>query len=448
MESWIAPDLPDLSARVELADIAARDGGAGRGPTLALYDTARQGNFPTGRDSTGGDSTGGDSAGGGVGRRTMYVCGITPYDATHLGHAATMIAFDLVNRVWRDAGHEVAYVQNVTDIDDPLLERANRDGEDWLVLAMRETALFREDMEALRILPPTYYVGAVESIPAIVTTVGYLLEKGIAYRLADGTGDVYFDLTAAPNFGYESHLDRETMRALSAERGGDPDRQGKRNPLDPLLWRGAREGEPAWNGAALGPGRPGWHIECAVIALERLGDVVDVQGGGNDLIYPHHECSAAHAEVLTGTAPFARNYVHAGMIGLGGEKMSKSKGNLVFVSRLRGDGIDPMAIRLALLGAHYRADRQWTEETLKAGQERLAIWRDAAAAPSGPSGVGLLEALRAALANDLDTPLALSLVDSWAESALAGVGADSSAPGLIVDAVDALLGVRLMTSAG
>jgi L-cysteine:1D-myo-inositol 2-amino-2-deoxy-alpha-D-glucopyranoside ligase len=397
---------------------------------LALFDTARDGVYPTGGDPD-------------PSRRTMYVCGITPYDATHLGHAATMIAFDLINRAWRDAGLQVTYVQNVTDIDDPLLERAHRDGEDWLVLSMRETALFREDMEALRILPPAHYVGAVESIPAIAERVVGLIDCGAAYRLADGSGDVYFDLSAAPRFGYESHLDRATMRILSAERGGDPDRPGKRDPLDPLVWRGARDGEPAWDGGPLGPGRPGWHIECAVIALRLLGSVIDVQGGGNDLLYPHHECSAAHAEVLTGDAPFARHYVHAGMIGLDGEKMSKSKGNLVFVSRLRGDGVDPMAIRLALIGAPYRTDRQWTDELLKAGQQRLATWRAAVAAPTGPDGFELMAALRRALADDLDTPTALRVVDEWAEAALAGTGGDAQAPGLVADAVDALLGVRL-----
>ena len=233
------------------------------------------------------------------------------------------------------------------------------------------------------------------------------------------------------------------MLALSAERGGDPDRAGKRDPLDPLLWRGAREGEPAWDGATLGPGRPGWHIECAVIALDRLGEVVDVQGGGNDLVYPHHECSAAHAEVLTGVEPFARHYVHAGMIGLGGEKMSKSKGNLVFVSRLRGDGIDPMALRLALMAGHYRSDRQWTDDALKAGQERLARWREAVAAPAGPSGPDLLAGVRSTLADDLDTPRALSLLDAWSDAALAGVGADPDAPMLVAATVDALLGIRL-----
>ena len=288
MDSWIAPDVPSVP---------------GTGPRLALYDSARQQVEPTGASDA-------------PGQRTMYVCGITPYDATHLGHAATMIAFDLVNRLWRDAGHDVRYVQNVTDIDDPLLERATRDGEDWIVLAMRETALFREDMEALRIIPPAYYVGAVESIPRIVERVSELLDRGAAYRLEDGTGDIYFPVAASGRFGYESNLDRDTMLVYAAERGGDPERAGKGDALDPLLWRGARDGEPAWDGAVLGPGRPGWHIECAVIATERLGAVLDVQGGGNDLIFPHHECSAAHAEVLTGEAPFARHYVHAGMIGL------------------------------------------------------------------------------------------------------------------------------------
>jgi L-cysteine:1D-myo-inositol 2-amino-2-deoxy-alpha-D-glucopyranoside ligase len=413
MDSWIAPALPSLS---------------GRGPELALYDTARAGVF----------------AGSPDGLRTMYVCGITPYDATHLGHAATMITFDLVNRLWRDSGHPVTYVQNVTDIDDPLLERAARDGEDWLVLAMRETALFREDMEALRLLPPEHYVGAVESIPSIVTRVVELLDRGVGYRLADGTGDVYFDIAAAPRFGHESHLSREEMMTLSAERGGDPARAGKRDPLDPLLWRGARDGEPAWDGGPLAPGRPGWHIECSVIALDRLGAVIDVQGGGNDLIYPHHECSAAHAEVLTGETPFARHYVHAGMIGLAGEKMSKSKGNLVFVSRLRGDGVDPMAIRLALMSMHYRADRAWTDEMLKTGERRLATWRAAVAASAGPSGEALLALVRAALADDLDTPQALSLVDAWADAVLGGYPAtDPDAPTLVATTVDALLGIRL-----
>ena len=412
MDAWTGHDVPSLPGTAQLP---------------GLFDSARRQILPSAPGPT----------------ATMYVCGITPYDATHLGHAATMITFDLVNRAWRDAGHEVRYVQNVTDIDDPLLERAQRDGEDWVVLAMRETALFREDMEALRIIPPAHYVGAVESIPQIAAHVRELLASGAAYTLDDGTGDVYFAVAAAPRFGYESHLSAADMRALSAERGGDPERPGKRDPLDPLLWRGARDGEPAWDGGDLGPGRPGWHIECATIALGLLGDTIDVQGGGNDLLYPHHECSAAHAETLTGKAPFAAHYVHAGMIGLEGEKMSKSKGNLVFVSRLRGDGVDPMAVRLGLLAGHYRADREWTDDVLKTGHERLARWRAAATAPAGPSGEGLLAAVREALSNDLDTPAALTVIDAWAEAALSATGDDDQAPALMARTVDALLGIRL-----
>ncbi|WP_431977787.1 cysteine--1-D-myo-inosityl 2-amino-2-deoxy-alpha-D-glucopyranoside ligase [Micromonospora haikouensis] len=412
MESWTGHEVPRLP---------------GRGGPLTLFDSARRGAHP---------SRPGDVA-------TMYVCGITPYDATHLGHAATMITFDLVQRMWLDAGLTVRYVQNVTDIDDPLLERAERDGEDWKVLAMRETALFREDMEALRMIPPAHYVGAVESIPDIADKVLTLLKDGAAYRLDDGTGDVYFDIAAAPGFGYESNLSRAEMLEIFPERGGDPERAGKRDPLDPLLWRGAREGEPSWPGGDLGPGRPGWHIECAVIALNLLGESIDVQGGGNDLLFPHHECSAAHAERLTGRSPFASHYVHAGMIGLNGEKMSKSKGNLVFVSRLRADRVDPMAVRLGLMAGHYRGDRTWTDELLAAAQERLARWRRAAAAPSGPSGDDFLAGVRERLGDDLDTPGALALADEWAERALAGTGTDPDAPALFATTLDALLGLRL-----
>lgn len=412
MESWAGHEVPRLP---------------GRSGPLALFDSARRGVHPTDPGEV----------------ATMYVCGITPYDATHLGHAATMITFDLVQRMWRDAGLAVRYVQNVTDIDDPLLERAERDGEDWVVLAMRETALFREDMEALRLIPPGHYIGAVESIPDIAEKVLVLLKDGAAYPLEDGTGDVYFDITAAPRFGYESNLSREQMLEFFAERGGDPERAGKRDQLDPLLWRGARDGEPSWPGGELGAGRPGWHIECAVIALNLLGDRIDVQGGGNDLLFPHHECSAAHAERLTGRIPFASHYVHAGMIGLDGEKMSKSKGNLVFVSRLRADRVDPMAVRLALLAGHYRSDRSWTADLLAASTERLDRWRRAAAVPAGPSGTALLAGVRDRLADDLDSPGALAAADRWAEAALAGAGDDRDAPALFADTVDALLGVRL-----
>lgn len=373
----------------------------------------------------------------------MYVCGITPYDATHLGHAATYLAFDLVHRQWLDNGHDVHYVQNVTDVDEPLLERAERDHDDWVVLGMRETALFREDMESLRVLAPQDFVGAVESVPLIAEMVGKLLASGAAYRADDPEyPDVYFDHGATGRFGYESNYDESTMATLFAERGGDPARPGKRHPLDALLWRTARVGEPSWD-SEMGTGRPGWHVECSAIALSRLGSGFDVQGGGSDLVFPHHEYSAAHAEALTGDYPFARHYCHAGMIGLDGEKMSKSRGNLVFVSRLRADLVDPMAIRLALLSGHYRQDRAWTPDLLAEGERRLARWREAVSLASAPDAEDPVRRLRDHLADDLDTPAALAAVDAWAAEALAHGGRDEHAPGLVRVAVDALLGVLL-----
>jgi L-cysteine:1D-myo-inositol 2-amino-2-deoxy-alpha-D-glucopyranoside ligase len=258
---------------------------------------------------------------------------------------------------------------------------------------------------------------------------------------------VYFDSTVTGHFGYESNYDEETMLRLAAGRGGDPDRPGKRNPLDPLLWRMAREGEPSWDGGAgggdLGAGRPGWHVECAAIALNRLGPQIDLNGGGSDLIFPHHECGAAHAEAFTGVHPFARHYTHAGMIGLDGEKMSKSRGNLVFVSKLRAEGVDPNAVRLALLAGHYRSDRPWTDELLATAQARLARWREAAALHAAPDAADLVSRLRTHLADDLDTPAALAAVDDWAAEALHRGGRDRQAPALARDAVDALLGVAL-----
>jgi L-cysteine:1D-myo-inositol 2-amino-2-deoxy-alpha-D-glucopyranoside ligase len=383
-----------------------------------------------------------DTASGGLvavepddGVARLYVCGITPYDATHLGHAATYVAFDTLVRVWRDQGREVHYVQNVTDIDDPLLERAARDGVAWQDVAVRETELFRGDMTALRVLPPTWYVGAVEAMDEIASLVARLQALGATYTV---DGDTYFSVAAAPEFGSVGHLDAATMLRLSAERGGDPDRPGKKDPLDCLLWMQQRPGEPGWP-SPFGPGRPGWHVECAAMALNRLGAQIDVQGGGCDLVFPHHELSAATAEVASGTSPFARAYVHAGMVGLDGEKMSKSLGNLVFVSRLLAAGTDPGALRLALLSRHYRADRMWDDAELTAGTERLARWRAALGRPSGPSGEALLAAVRTALYDDLDTPAALAAVDAWAE----GSGVDEAAPALVREVVDALLGVAL-----
>jgi L-cysteine:1D-myo-inositol 2-amino-2-deoxy-alpha-D-glucopyranoside ligase len=408
MQSWASPPVPKLP---------------GQGGALRLYDTATASIRAT--------------EPGGTAR--IYVCGITPYDATHLGHAATYLAFDLVQRVWRDNGHDVHYVQNITDVDDPLLERAIQTGENWMHLAQREIELFRTDMAALRVIAPQEFIGAVEAIPEITAAIGILLDSGAAYRVGD---DVYYDITTTGRFGYESNYDRETMLRVFGERGGDPDHAGKKDPLDSLLWRGHRPGEPFWD-TALGRGRPGWHIECSVIALNRLGMGFDVQGGGSDLIFPHHEHSAAHAEALTGTAPFASHYVHAGMIGLDGEKMSKSRGNLVLVSKLRGGGVDPMAIRLALLDGHYRADREWTGGRLPAAEARLARWRSATAQLSGPPAEPALTQLRERLADDLDTVGAIASVDAWTQAANADSGPDTEAPASVAQAVDALLGVAL-----
>jgi L-cysteine:1D-myo-inositol 2-amino-2-deoxy-alpha-D-glucopyranoside ligase len=367
----------------------------------------------------------------------MYVCGITPYDATHMGHAATYVAFDLLNRIWRDSGHDVRYVQNITDVDDPLLIRAKENGEDWQTLAERQIALFRDDMSALRVIPPDYYIGAVEAIPLVVDAVTKLLDKDSAYWL---DGDVYFRVHKDPEFGSRSHLLRDEMLTIFAERGGDPSRQGKEDPLDCLLWQAERPDEPAWH-TTLGAGRPGWHIECAAIALRYLGERIDVQGGGSDLIFPHHEMGAAEARAITGV-PFASAFVHAGMIGLAGEKMSKSKGNLVLVSTLRNSGVDPMEIRLALLAGHYRTNRDWTDQGLSDARLRLYMWREQLSRPAGPDATETIRKMREALADDLDSPTALHAVDEWCS--LPRRGSDRPGePGIVGRAIDALLGIGI-----
>jgi L-cysteine:1D-myo-inositol 2-amino-2-deoxy-alpha-D-glucopyranoside ligase len=412
MQSWSAAPVPELP---------------GQGPQLRLYDTSDRQVRPV---------TPGAMA-------TMYVCGITPYDATHLGHAATYLAFDLVHRVWLDGGHRVHYVQNITDIDDPLFERADRDGVDWRQLADRETALFRTDMEALRVLPPHDYIGATEAINEIVELVEKMLASGAAYVVDDPDHpDVYYRADATTQFGYESGYDRDTMARLFAERGGDPDRSGKADELDALLWRATRDGEPSWP-SPFGPGRPGWHVECTAIALSRIGSDLDIQGGGSDLIFPHHEFSAAHAESVTGERRFARHYVHAGMIGWDGHKMSKSRGNLVLVSQLRAEGVEPASIRLGLLAGHYREDRSWSAEVLAEAQARLARWRVAVALPAAPDAADIVARVRRYLADDLDTPKALAALDGWVTDALEYGGHDGDAPALVRKVVDALLGVEL-----
>ena len=445
MDSWRRVDVPVLP---------------GSGPAPRVYDTA-SGELVL-------------AAAGPV--ATLYACGITPYDATHIGHAATYTAWDLLVRAWLDAMPEipdsagapdapapparytVIYVQNVTDVDDPLLERAARDGEDWRELARREIQRYRSDMEALRILPPTHLVGAVEALPVIERFTVRMAERGALY---DVDQDLYFAKSADPEFGAlsgpgtPSGYDPAEMAELSAQRGGDPGRPGKKDPLDTLVWRAERPGEPAW-ASRFGRGRPGWHVECAAIATEYLGPVFDVQAGGSDLVFPHHELSASHARVAFAPAPphvrgglgpppqaarsagssprgdrvFARVYAHSGMVSYHGHKMSKSLGNLVFVNRLLADGVDPMAIRVALLAHHYRSDWEWTDAALADADARLARWRDAlahteAAASAGPddapsaAAAETLAGVRARMRDDLDAPGALGILDRWADRLLA-----------------------------
>jgi L-cysteine:1D-myo-inositol 2-amino-2-deoxy-alpha-D-glucopyranoside ligase len=464
MESWRRVDVPVLP---------------GSGPAPRLHDTA------TGELVL--------AAAGPV--AMLYACGITPYDATHIGHAATYTAWDLLVRAWLDAAPEapeasgtpetsshpraprytVVYVQNVTDVDDPLFERANRDGEDWRELARRETQRYREDMEALRVLPPDHLIGAVEALPIIERFSARMADRGALYNVDE---DVYFAKSADPGFGSLSGTgtacgyDPHEMAELAAQRGGDPDRPGKKDPLDVLVWRAERPGEPAWD-SRFGRGRPGWHVECAAIATEYLGAAFDVQAGGSDLVFPHHEMSASHARVALAPggagSVFALVYVHAGMVGYLGEKMSKSLGNLVFVNKLLADGVDPMAIRMALLAHHYRSDWEWTDAALRDAQARLTRWRAAlaraqaavpdaavpdvgssaseAATPAGPAGM-VLAGVRARLRDDLDAPGALAVVDRWADALLAEPPtlitlSDLAGARLVQVTVDALLGIRL-----
>ncbi len=372
----------------------------------------------------------------------MYVCGITPYDATHLGHAATYLTFDLINRYLRAQGSEVNYVQNITDIDDPLLERAKRDGIDWADLAHSQITLFTNDMLKLRVIPPAHYIGAVEAIPLVVKAVEELDALGSIYPIGS---DYYFSNSVESDFGALSQLSQSEMERIFSERGGDPTLAGKIDSLDCLVWMSQREGEPGWP-SSFGVGRPGWHIECTAIALEYLhpddreDHLIDIQGGGSDLIFPHHEMCRSQARILTGKE-LAANYVHAGMIGLDGEKMSKSKGNLVLVSTLLASGVDPMAIRYALMSHHYRNDQMWSVEVLERAQSSLVRLRKALAMETVYECTGLMQMIIAGLADDLDTPAVIAAIEEWVEKTLQGAtGGDATA---FRASLDALLGFAI-----
>lgn len=418
MNSWAGVELPPLSKTFEI-------------PILRLFDSASQTLKPLERKDS----------------YTMYVCGITPYDATHLGHAATYLSFDLINRFLRLSGATVHFVQNITDIDDPLLERAARDGGDWRELATSQINLFRGDMVNLQVIPPDNYIGVVEAMTLIIDSIQELIETGNTYTVEN---DIYFSVHADSNFGLRSHLTQEQMLITFAERGGDPDRIGKRDPLDALLWRAERAGEPSWE-SPFGSGRPGWHIECSAIALHYLSPfsqenqscTIDIQGGGSDLIFPHHEMSASQSALIT-DHEFASHYVHTGMIGLDGTKMSKSLGNLVFVSTLIKQGVSPAAIRWALFSSHFSVDRMWEKSTLDNATTSIDRLRKALSrvdvAPTTPVIDGIIQAL----ANNLDTVSALELINKWIlETEEGNFEAEAGEAGELSRALDAILGLAL-----
>jgi L-cysteine:1D-myo-inositol 2-amino-2-deoxy-alpha-D-glucopyranoside ligase len=337
----------------------------------------------------------------------LYVCGITPYDSTHLGHAFTYVAFDTLVRYLAHLGHHVVHVRNVTDVDDDILRKAGELGMDYLDLAEREVARFDRDLERLGCLPPDVAPRATESIPAIITAVAGLVHRGRGYVLDDGR--VYFDVGTAPGYGDMARLDREALLAQFAEKGGDPDAPGKRSALDFLLWQPNSEGEPAWD-SPWGPGRPGWHIECSVMAMENLGAVIDIHGGGNDLVFPHHAAEIVQAEHLTGQGPFARFWLHVGMVALDDVKMSKSLGNLVFASDLL-ERYEPGAVRRYLLGHHYRTG--WSFDSDELAEAAVAYKRWTEARPGGHAD-DLVEVFHDAMADDLDTPRAIEVLDEAA----------------------------------
>ena len=413
MNSWARVAIPPLASKFSL-------------PTLEIFDTAQQKLSSVVKKD----------------KYRIYVCGITPYDATHLGHANTYLAFDLINRYLLATGSEVLFVQNITDIDDPLLERANRDGVDWRGLATSQIDLFRSDMVALHILPPDHYIGAVEAIPLVVDAITSLESANSVYKVDN---DYYFRVRSDSEFGERSHLTQSQMLEIFSQRGGDPDRVGKEDPLDALLWLAKRPSEPGWD-SKYGIGRPGWHIECCAIALGYL-DIdtndetsIDIQGGGSDLIFPHHEMSASQARAMNGKR-FATNYVHTGMIGLDGEKMSKSKGNLVFVSQLLRDGVDPMAIRIALMSHHYREDHIWESAELREAKSFLDELQVALSRMEvAPTDV-VIEEIISALSHDIDTPRALKALKSWIVDT--NEGAVGGKPGELSRAMDALLGIAI-----
>jgi L-cysteine:1D-myo-inositol 2-amino-2-deoxy-alpha-D-glucopyranoside ligase len=386
---------------------------------MRLYDTARRAVVPFEAPPT----------------VRMYVCGITPYDSTHLGHAATYLTYDLLIRRLEELGHDVRMVRNITDVDDSILPKARELGVPYLELAESEVARFHSDMAALEMRPPVAEPRATESVPRIIELVARLLESGHAYLTA---GTAYFDVSSFPQFGKLSHYSEDQMLRLARARGGNPDDPHRRAPLDFVLWQPSLSDEPAWR-APFGVGRPGWHIECSAMAMHEHGPTLDLHGGGTDLIFPHHECEIAQSEALTGKT-FSRHWLHSAMVNYEGEKMSKSLGNLVFVSDLLKVD-DPRAIRLALMRHHYRHGFEWFDTDLEDGTALLHRLLAAAERSTGPDPRPFAQRVREAIDDDLDTPRALDALDDLASAILSG-GDDPSAHDVLCE-LGRLLGLDL-----
>ena len=407
--------------------------------SLRLFDTRRGGYYPL------------ESAGDGpIG---LYVCGITPYDTTHLGHAFTYLAFDVLIRYLEYLGQTVHYVQNLTDVDDDTLRRAREQGTDFLEMGRRHTERFWADMTDLNWRAPDAFPRATAHVPQMVEMIERLLARELAYQ---AEGYVYLSAAADPEFGSLAHVPPDDRLALANERGNQPDQPGKRHPLDPVLWQPSEPDEPAW-ASPWGPGRPGWHIQCSAMSVAHLGPRFAMHGGGQDLAFPHHEFERAQSEGATGVRPVAGHWVHTGMVHHAGARMAKSTGNLVMVQDvLKRWPAD--AIRLALVSHHYRTEVTWTDALAASAATTVERWnRAVAVAPPGRPEVTPLsesvatlrgDALRA-LDDDLDTPRMVMALDQLAAHALASnrEAPDRRAAGWVLrDLATRILGLRLGTT--
>jgi L-cysteine:1D-myo-inositol 2-amino-2-deoxy-alpha-D-glucopyranoside ligase len=375
---------------------------------------------------------------------TVYVCGVTPYDTTHLGHAFTYVSFDVLVRYLEFLGQTVRYAQNVTDIDDDILRKAGEVGEDWQALGDRWTAHYIKDMRALNVRPPDYFPRATAVITGIVGSVKRLLGAGVAYEAG---GNVYFHVDSWPGFGALSGIPRDEMLAVANERGNFPDDPNKRDSLDFVLWQAQSPGEPAWD-SPWGPGRPGWHIECSTMSEQFLGGSLDIHGGGADLLFPHHECEIAQGEAASGQRPFVRFWMHTAMVRHEGEKMSKSLGNLIMIRDLLQTW-SPDGIRLYLSSHHYREAWSHSDEELAQSEQLASLILEALAATGGTGpetdAADPMARFTAAMDHDLDTPAALTVVRALADQIVddAGKGRNVRASVDALRRMGTVLGLRL-----